>query len=141
MQRIALVLALLSGCSFVFVSKPPPNHAQLSHVECTSSRVVPILDIVWTALQTVNLLAAASMDDQEFEDDYKVDRKLAMAAYATFAAAGGAGIYYGWTRTSQCREAKHQLMMRGGGDGTPGGTWPPPPGSAPEPPPDAPDPL
>ncbi|MEJ7602190.1 MAG: hypothetical protein WKG01_30110 [Kofleriaceae bacterium] len=139
MQRIALVLALLSGCSFVFVSKPPPNHAQLPYFECTSSRVVPILDIVWTSLQTLNLLAAASLDDEEFEDDYGVDRKLAMGAYATLAIAGAAGIYYGWTSTSQCREAKRQQMM--GGDGKPGGAWPPEATPSPEAPPDAPDPL
>ena len=131
MRQIALVLVvaqLCSACSFVFVSGPPPNHAQLPYVECTESRVVPILDGVWAALQTANLLIAAGSDGDEFEDKYGIARGPAMGLYGGFAALGIAGLAYGWARTSSCHEAKKQWMLRGGGGGMgpAPGTWPPP---------------
>lgn len=112
----------------MFVSGPPPNHAQLPYFECTSSRTVPILDAVWTGLQTANLLVAVGTDSAEFEDNYGIARSPAMGLYAGFAALGLAGLIYGWTRTSTCRQAKQDWATRGGGGGmgpTPG-TWPPP---------------
>ncbi|HEY5934802.1 MAG TPA: hypothetical protein VIU61_09210 [Kofleriaceae bacterium] len=142
MKQIALglvVTQLCSACSFVFVKGPPPNHAQLTYFDCTSSRTVPILDAVWTGLQALNLLLAASTDSAEFEDKYGLDRTVAMSLYGGLGALGAAGLYYGWTRTGQCRSAKQEWMLRaGGGDGmAPApGTWPPPapgPGPAPEP--------
>ena len=47
MRRIVLALALLSGCSFVFVSGPPAHHEQLPYVSCTESRVAPVLDTIF----------------------------------------------------------------------------------------------
>lgn len=142
MKQIALglvVTQLCSACSFVFVKGPPPNHEQLPYFECTTSRTVPILDAVWTGLQAINLLAAATIDSAEFKDKYGLDRTLAMSLYGGFAALGAAGLYYGWTRTSKCREAKQAWTMRLGNEGglAPApGTWPPPapaPAPAPEP--------
>jgi len=135
---LVLVVAQLgAGCSFAFVSGPPPNHPQLPYFDCTSSRVAPVLDGVWTALQTLNLLAAATTSDADWEENFKIDRQLAMGLYGGFAALGLAGFYYGWTRTSECRAAKTQLRMRAGGGGMAPmpGTWPPPqPPPAPLPP-------
>lgn len=130
MRQIALglvVAQLCSACSFAFVSGPPANHAQLPYFECTSGRAVPILDGVWTALQAGNLLVAATRSDEEWEDDFEIDRQAAMGVYGGLAALGLAGLIYGWTRTSSCRAAKAEWMMRGGGGmGPMPGTWPPP---------------
>ena len=49
MRQYAVGLGfVLAGCSFVFVSGPPANHREVPAFECSTSRVVPILDTVWT---------------------------------------------------------------------------------------------
>jgi hypothetical protein len=128
---VILVAQLLGGCSFVLVSGPPSNHQQLPVVDCTTSRLGPILDTVWTILQTINFSVAASRSEQEWNDSFDGDPPLshstAIPVYAGLALLGGAGMYYGFSRTGACRAAKNEAMMRGMGGPQPGpGTWPPP---------------
>lgn len=133
-----------TGCSFAFVSGPPAAHRQMPYFECSSSRAAPILDTIWTVLQLGNLAVLASQSDAEFEDNFAPNdppfsRKTNMGLNAAFAALGAAGAYYGYTKTSECRAAKNELIMRMGNNGMqpqqPGyGTWPPgPPAPAPAP--------
>ncbi|HSD86858.1 MAG TPA: hypothetical protein VLB44_05065 [Kofleriaceae bacterium] len=132
MQRVLLILALLgSGCSFAFVSGPPANHQRLAYFDCTTSNVVPVLDTIWTALQTLNLLTAAASNDQKWNDTFNgkppFSRGVAIPLYAVAAAAGGAGMWFGYTRVSACRSAKGELAMRANPGTAPmPGTWPPP---------------
>lgn len=137
-----MILAALSasGCSFVLVSGPPANHRQLPVVECTTSRVGPVLDTVWTVLQVLNFSVAASRSEQEWNDSFDGDpplrHKTAIPVYAGLALVGVAGMYYGFSRTGSCRNAKSELMMRTMNGPQPGqGTWPPPPGPGTWPPP------
>lgn len=145
MMRRILAVAVISqflGCSFALVSGPPRNHEQLPYVDCTTSKLGPILDTVWTGLQALNLLSAAVVTDAEWADNFAGDppfeRTTAIPLYASLAALGAAGMYYGYSRTSRCKDAKQQQMIRSQGGGnlapTPG-TWPPPapgtPGTAP----------
>lgn len=143
MMRRTLAVAVISqflGCSFALVSGPPRNHEQLPYVDCTTSKLGPILDTVWTGLQTLNLVSAAVQTDAEWADNFAEDppfeRSTAIPLYASLAALGAAGMYYGYSRTSRCKDAKQQQMIRSQGGGTlaptPTGTWPPPaPGTAP----------
>ena len=136
---------VMTGCSFALVSGPPVNHRQLPAFECTTSRVGPILDTVWTALQVLNLGLTLSYDESEWNDAYAGDppfgRKTGIGLYTAFAALGAAGMWFGYTRTGACRNAKLELAGRAGRPMTPGGampTWPPPstaPTPAPAPPP------
>jgi hypothetical protein len=132
MQRVFLILALLgSGCSFAFVSGPPANHQKLAYFDCTSSNVVPVLDTIWTVLQTLNLVTAVAADDQKWNDTFNgkppFSRGVAIPLYAVAAAAGGAGMWFGYTRVSECKSAKGELAMRANpGMGPMPGTWPPP---------------
>ena len=146
MLRSVAVVFALTGCSFALVSGPPANHRQLPVVDCTTARLGPVLDTVWTVLQSLNLVVAATKSEAEwnemFGDDPALSQQAAIPLYATFAALGAAGMYYGFTRTSGCRRAKAELLERAGapagGAPAPGpGTWPPPaPAPAPSPEPD-----
>jgi hypothetical protein len=148
MRAIALTLAIsVTGCSFAFVSGPPANHRQLPAFSCTESRVVPVLDTIWTVLQTTNLIAAAASSDQQWSDLFNgnppLSRGAAIPLYAVVAALGAAGMYYGYTRTSECREAKEEVAGRAAQpmpNGAAPGTWPPP-GAAPVAPPPAAEPA
>jgi hypothetical protein len=143
MRWTALAMAVwLTGCSFAFVSGPPENHEQLPYFTCTESRVVPALDTVWTALQTANFVLATANDDQGWHDTFcskgdascspPLSRGVAIPVYIGLALAGAAGMYYGFSRTGQCRAAKAQAAIRMQQGATPNlppapGTWPPPP--------------
>jgi hypothetical protein len=131
MVALILVAQLLGGCSFVLVSGPPANHRQLPVVECTSSRVGPVLDTVWTLLQVLNFTNVASRTEGEWEEQWDGEppfsRGAALPLYATLAALGGAGMYFGYSRTAACRSAKSELMIRAmSGPQHAPGTWPPP---------------
>jgi hypothetical protein len=132
---VVVILAALSasGCSFVLVSGPPANHRQLPVVECTTSRVGPALDTVWTVLQVLNFAVAASRSEAEWNESFDgeppFDQKTAIPVYAGLALVGAAGMYYGFSRTGACRSARSELMMRTMNGPQPApGTWPPPPG-------------
>jgi hypothetical protein len=136
MQRVGVLFTvLLSGCSFVLVSGPPSNHQQLPSFECTTSRLGPGLDTVWTVLQTLNFVTTLARTEQEWNDQFTGEppfaRSTALPLYAVMAGLGAAGMYYGFSRTGQCRSAKAELNNRitqPGGTGTQPapGTWPPP---------------
>jgi hypothetical protein len=111
MRTIALTLAVsVTGCSFALVSGPPAQYRQLPAFECTESRLGPVLDTVWTVLQTGNLiLSAARSDDSwntQFNGNPPFSRSASIPIYAVLAALGGAGMYFGYSRTGECREAK-----------------------------------
>jgi hypothetical protein len=145
MQRVGVLFTvMLSGCSFVLVSGPPSNHQQLPSFECTTSRLGPGLDTVWTVLQTLNFVTTLSRTSQEWDDVYggnpPFSRSTALPLYAGLAALGAAGMYFGFSRTSECRSAKSALNarvmqpgMQPGMGGQPApGTWPPPGQPAPQ---------
>ena len=128
MRWLALWCSVSVGCSFVFVEAPPPQHQKMPVFDCTDSRVVPILDTLWTALQTGNLVLAATVSDQKWEDQFKGDppfsRHAAIGVYAVFAALGAAGMVHGFTTVEKCRDAKTELILRVMPQP---GSWPPPP--------------
>jgi hypothetical protein len=133
MQRVGVLFTvLLSGCSFVLVSGPPANHAELPSFECTTSRLGPGLDTVWTVLQTLNFVTTLARTSAEWDEAYggnpPFSRSTALPLYAVLGGLGAAGMYYGFSKTSECRSAKNALngrMMQPGGQPAPG-TWPPP---------------
>ncbi len=137
MRTLVLVLGMfLGGCSFVFVSGPPANYRQLPAYECTSSRAAPALDTVWAALQTSNLLYASLVSDSTWSSFYNgnppLARKTAIPFYAVLAALGIGGMYYGFTKTGECRRARWETMQRGM-QAPPPATWPPPAAPTPAP--------
>jgi hypothetical protein len=137
MRRIVLVLALLSGCSFVFVSGPPPQHEQLPYFSCTESRVAPVLDTIFAVLQGANFILASSSTDEQWADNFNGDPPISRASsiplYAVATLLGIGGAYYGYTRTAACRDARAQAMGRTNRNFGQPQTWPPPGPYAPPP--------
>jgi len=143
------VLALFPGCSFAFVDGPPTTHKQLPYFECTSSNVLPTVDAalgVIYGVAGVGMLVDGASSSGSYQDNNKSDAILAGAAAAVLVASG----IYGYQKTSSCREAKEQLMVRlGNGPGfAPRPAAPPvdpwlnsPPSSFAAPPPAAPAPA
>ena len=138
---VGLGFVALAGCSFVFVSGPPPRHRELPSFDCTTSRIVPILDTVWTGLMALNLLTTLAVNDADWDkqfapNDPPFSRTSGTVGYAVAAGVGAAGMVYGYLKTGACRRAKEEWTIRmSQGQGTqPGvppqpGTWPPPAGT------------
>ena len=122
MRRLAVFLAL-SGCSFAFVSGPPPDHARLSYFDCTTSRLAPVLDTVLTGLMALNVLTLAAASDADWASSNHcnqgdpncpvLSRNGAMIIDGALGVAGAAGMIYGFSKTGACREAKHEQALRG----------------------------
>jgi hypothetical protein len=133
------MVASLSGCSFAFVSGPPPHHEELPAFDCTESRVAPVLDTVFAALQVANLALAASSTDQQWSDTFNgnppINRGTAVPLYIALAAVGTFSAYYGYSRTGDCREALEAARNRAQGTVGPQPPWQPPPPAAPGVPP------
>jgi len=104
---LGCALACAPGCSVVFVAGPPANHAELPHVECTTSRALPILDtVVAGAYGLASASAAADRAPGGPSSAYRSVPMLAMAA------AVGASAAHGYATTTDCRAARRQWKAR-----------------------------
>ncbi|HEX8108568.1 MAG TPA: hypothetical protein VF516_12630, partial [Kofleriaceae bacterium] len=131
-----VMVASLSGCSLAFVNGPPPQHEQLPAFDCTESRVAPVLDTLFAALQVANFAVAAGSTDQQWSDTFNghppINRGPAIPLYAALAALGTVSAYYGYSKTGDCREALEAARNRARGTGVgPQAPLPPPPGVPP----------
>jgi hypothetical protein len=119
-RMVALVVcASFSACSFAFVHgpKPPPAPA----TACTTSRTVPILDSVFTGFMALFAIYAAAASDSDYRSNFCDEfdssceppgRTYTVASSLIAAAAGGAGMYYGYTRVAECRKAQPQVEQQ-----------------------------
>lgn len=122
MRAIAFVTCLAcTGCSFALTTAPPENHRQLPQFNCSTSRLGPTLDIVFSALMGITFISLAGKSDAEFNAQFEAteggndpafSRKTGMGIYAGLGALGITGAYVGWTRSSACRTAKSELEAR-----------------------------
>jgi len=101
-----VALGWLSGCSFAFVHGPPPNHERLPSVDCTTSNVLPVLDAVFAGIAAADAVGAAT-GAPEFRSP-----KSEAFAFAAEAVLVGASAGYGFTKTSQCRQAQELAAKR-----------------------------
>jgi hypothetical protein len=127
-----VLIASLSGCSFAFVNGPPPHHEQIPAFDCTESRVAPVLDTVFAALQVLNFALAAGSTDQQWSDDFNgnppISRGAAVPLYAVLTAVATASAVYGYSKTGSCREALEAARNRARGTNVgPQAPGPPPP--------------
>ena len=104
MRRTCLVLGsvlLLSGCSTLFVSKPPLGDGPLPAGTCTTSAFTPFVDGTMAVLFGVSALDIALTD---FEDEDAQDaRPYAVGASLVLGGALGLSSYRGFRWTSECR--------------------------------------
>jgi hypothetical protein len=104
-----LLLGLLpsSGCSFVLVDGPPPASASAMQVECTTSRVAPIVDTIVAIAQVYTIGFAATASDAEYESrGVKISRGWDVVAGAAVLGLFGASAVVGYGRVNDCRRAK-----------------------------------
>jgi hypothetical protein len=113
-MAMALALAGLlpsAGCSYLFMTPAPPNHARLPHVECTSSRVAPTIDAVIASIYTasaVGVLVSTVSQDAPHTD------WAALGGSAGIAVAAGASAVTGFGSATRCEAAVTAWQTRGG---------------------------
>lgn len=139
LPRAALLVALLqaaSGCSWAFMQRPPEVVPTPQYpVECTSSKVAPVLDaicagyfvangIFWAAEKSCD---QASIYESCAESDAKTTGVLLSAGLAVLCAASASS---GFTTAGKCQEVKNQNVMCITGDEAAclklNSTWKPP---------------
>ncbi len=103
------LVSLLSGCSFMFAQRPPPDHERRVYFDCPSDDAAPTADVaaaVLTGLVTANAL----VDDPDSPgNDVRGDVAW---IFGTTAALATASAVYGFITTSNCGWAKEQLQQR-----------------------------
>jgi hypothetical protein len=106
--RGAIVLALVSGCSFVFVDGPAADRAVGAPVDCTSVPVAPVIDTGLAVLGVVGAVVAQQRLGEPEGDDFPNNDFLRMQR--TFSIIGavieGASAGYGFVKTRACRRAR-----------------------------------
>jgi hypothetical protein len=110
--RALLAVALLAttpSCSLIFVKSVPPSEGRLlpRAGQCTSSKVLPVLDTVITGLQGVRTVYAATAPDSVYENpnvplSREADVGIGLGLMALFA---GSAVY-GFVNTSHCAKLK-----------------------------------
>jgi hypothetical protein len=108
-----ILMSATGGCSFAFVSGPPPNHKQLNFFGCTSSNTVPTLDLVGGALFLIDGVAAATGGSASGSGSTATgSTKGDVITFAAGAALLGASAAYGYKKTAECRDAEADLVRR-----------------------------
>ncbi len=114
---MALSIAIGSGCSFALVQGPKPAPAAES--DCTTSRLAPILDSVFTAVMLITVVQSLATSDADWQKQLcdandpncspAISQGGAALIFSPLALLGAAGMYYGYTRTSECRNAQPRV--------------------------------
>lgn len=93
-----------SACSLIFV-KPPEGSGRIVRRDpnCTSSKVAPVLDTIFTGLQVLRTGLAASADKSVYENpDQPLSREADIGLGVGFTALFLGSAIYGYANTSRC---------------------------------------
>lgn len=112
--RTLLVLSVsfsTTGCSYLFMEPPPPQHARLDSFQCRTSKGTPTLDVMYGAGQTIGAIAllAIGADGSGADQEEAIGYAIPTAVTAVVAFASGA---YGFSAASECNDALEQLAIR-----------------------------
>lgn len=116
-RATAATLGLLTGCSWVFVQKPPQGPMQpASPLACTSNVVAPVADTVGAVLVGVSggMVAVAGLGMTEACEPWCTGAKVVLVAGgllelgAATVLAFSAG--YGYSNTAECRALKEAQL-------------------------------
>jgi hypothetical protein len=102
-------LCSMTGCSFLFVHGPPPDHQRLPFFDCSSSNVLPVLDALYAGAVAIDAVAAGA--------DRGVLSTTSSSKADVFLLAGEAAVMrasaiYGFRKTSDCRQAQAEMIRR-----------------------------
>jgi hypothetical protein len=100
-----------TGCSYLFMEPPPPQHARLDSFQCRTSKGTPTLDVMYGAAQTIGTIAllAIAADSSGAVQEEATAYAIPTAATAVVAFASGA---YGFNAASDCHDALEALAQR-----------------------------
>lgn len=141
--KLVLAAAVTCGgasCSLAFVNGPPPNPERLPFFDCTTSNVLPTVDLLFAGAAAVDAIGgtagASGLPSSRAE----------LVSFAVEGAAFAASAIYGYNKTSECKRAQAELFKRipltptfapgfGSPPTVPYDPWvaPPPPSGAPPP--------
>lgn len=112
----ALLAALtlsVSGCSFLLVNGPPPEHAHMDYFSCTESNAVPTIDGVAAFLNGIHTFLVVGNRDA-YDDKYGLGMSSqTLMGLGTVATLGyGLSAWEGSIRTDNCRDAKRDWAER-----------------------------
>ncbi len=100
-----------TGCSYLFMEPPPPQHARLDSFQCRTSKGTPTLDTIVGIGEVLSAIAFIAIA----RDANGGDEELA-AAYAISNGATGvvtlASAVYGFSAASECNDALEALAQR-----------------------------
>ena len=118
-RAIGLVTSIaLIGCSFVFVHGPKPPPAPVS--DCTTSRVLPIVDGAVAGLFALTALYWAVTNDADYRSNFcdqfdssctEPPRAVAITTTVLVAAAAGASAFIGRNRVNECQAANYAPVV------------------------------
>jgi hypothetical protein len=97
---LSVALALGSGgCSWLFVQPLPPNYQNGDPANCTSNVAAPVIDTIFTVLDTVELIAVGGNSNVQNKDSVLLGATLGIIIW-------GSSAIYGYRHTSECSDAQ-----------------------------------
>jgi hypothetical protein len=99
-----LSLSSTAGCSWIFVQPLPPEHGY-DYQPCTSSRVAPVIDTIFTITNVASALYVGTRDNV-------TNKGTAVTFGLSVATLWGLSAGYGYSHTAEC-EAAHEIDERG----------------------------
>ena len=114
---LALLIPVVSACSWVLVEAPPAGYERLNYVPCTRSKVVPALDAGLAAAATWVGMMLVTSDEftTEFQEDRTITKTGGILTFLGAGALAGFNANLGFKRTTACREAQLEVAARNRG--------------------------
>lgn len=108
MKRLGLLLAFilpttgsLSGCSWLFVKPLPDRYERGDFADCTTNVAAPVIDTLFTATNVASAVYVAGQDNV-------TNKGTAVTAGLLVGALWLSSAIYGYSHTSECRDAKEE---------------------------------
>ena len=103
---LSVAVALGSGgCSWLFVQPLAPNYQSGDPVNCTSNVAAPVIDTIFTTLDTVELVSVAGNSNVQNRGAVLTGATLGIIVW-------GASAIYGYRHTSECSDAQNDTQPR-----------------------------
>lgn len=102
-------LFLAGGCSFLFVSGPPPKSAHANYLTCTTGPWWPLVDVALTGLETVRTIYALNQPASAYQNNPYLTRGSDIGFGLGLTALFALSAIIGFDRVGQCDAAHVQL--------------------------------
>jgi hypothetical protein len=111
--KVTTLIAILStGCSLAFTRPPPPKYETMTTVECTDGKILPTLDLLFTAIQALPVAVALNASDADYQD-FPLSRGADLGFGLALGALGLASTIHGYEVVGERRAAKEKVQQNG----------------------------